>query len=128
MDAVLRDTDVFSFLSKPRDSRGKLYRPYVKGKTIALSFISVGELSVWTIRRNWSPSRIAALERHLQNVVVASRPGTLQGIWTGKGQLASGQSRRGKRSLDRHERHPAFHSAAHPQPQTLRWDSAIEDC
>ncbi len=70
MDAVLLDTDVFSFLSKPRDSRGELYRPYVKGKTIALSFISVGELYVWTIRRKWSPSRIAALERHLQDVVV----------------------------------------------------------
>lgn len=70
MDAVLLDTDVFSFLSKPRDSRGALYRPFVKGKTIALSFISVGELYVWTIRRKWSPSRIAALERHLQDLVV----------------------------------------------------------
>ncbi len=70
MDAVLLDTDVFSFLSKPRDSRGELYRPLVKGKTIALSFISVGELYVWTIRRKWSPSRIAALERHLQHLVV----------------------------------------------------------
>jgi predicted nucleic acid-binding protein len=70
MDAVLLDTDVFSFLSKPRDSRGELYRPFVKGKTIALSFISVGELYVWTILRKWSASRIAALERHLQYLVV----------------------------------------------------------
>ena len=30
MDAVLLDTDVFSFLSKPRDSRGAIYRPFVK--------------------------------------------------------------------------------------------------
>jgi tRNA(fMet)-specific endonuclease VapC len=70
MDAVLLDTDVFSFLSKPRDSRGEFYRPFVKGKIIALSFISVGELYVWTIRRKWSASRIAALERHLQDLVV----------------------------------------------------------
>jgi tRNA(fMet)-specific endonuclease VapC len=70
MDAVLLDTDVFSFLSKPKDSRGELYRPYVAGKMIALSFISVGELFVWTIQRKWSPSRVAALERHLQDVVV----------------------------------------------------------
>jgi predicted nucleic acid-binding protein len=70
MDAVLLDTDVFSFLSKPRDSRGAIYRPFVKGKTIALSFISVGELYVWTIRQKWSPSRIAALERHLQDLVI----------------------------------------------------------
>jgi tRNA(fMet)-specific endonuclease VapC len=70
MDAVLLDTDVFSFLGKPRDSRGELYRPYVIGKIIALSFISIGELYVWTIRRKWSSSRVAALERHLQNLVV----------------------------------------------------------
>ena len=70
MDAVLLDTDVFSFLSKPGDSRGELYRPHVKGKTIALSFISVGELYVWTVRRKWSASRIAALERHLQSLLV----------------------------------------------------------
>jgi predicted nucleic acid-binding protein len=70
MDAVLLDTDVFSFLSKARDSRGEFYRPYVKGKTVALSFISVGELYVWTVRRKWSLSRIAALERHLQDIVV----------------------------------------------------------
>jgi len=70
MDAVLLDTDVFSYLSKPRDSRGELYGPYVQGKTVALSFISVGELYVWTIRRKWSPNRIAAFERHLQDIVV----------------------------------------------------------
>jgi hypothetical protein len=47
MDAVLLDTDVFLFLSKPRDSRGELYRPYVKGKTIAPSFVA----TIW-----WSVS------------------------------------------------------------------------
>jgi tRNA(fMet)-specific endonuclease VapC len=70
MDAVLLDTDVFSFLSRPGDSRGELYRPYVKGKTVALSFISVGELYVWTIKRKWSASRVAALEHHLQGLIV----------------------------------------------------------
>jgi tRNA(fMet)-specific endonuclease VapC len=70
MDAVLLDTDVLSFLSKPGDSRGELYRPRVKGKTIALSLVSVGELYVWTIRRKWSASRIAALERHSQTLLV----------------------------------------------------------
>jgi hypothetical protein len=31
MDAVLLDTDVFSFLARTRDTRGDAYRPYVKG-------------------------------------------------------------------------------------------------
>lgn len=51
MDALLLDTDVFSYLNKPGDTRGDLYRPHVKGKTIALSFISIGELYFWTVKR-----------------------------------------------------------------------------
>jgi tRNA(fMet)-specific endonuclease VapC len=70
MDAVLLDTDVFSFLNKQGDSRAELYRPHVKDKTIALSFISVGELYVWTVKRQWSAKRIAALEQHLKAAVI----------------------------------------------------------
>jgi len=44
MEAVLTDTDVFSYLMKPKDTRGDAYRPHVKGKTVAVSFITVGEL------------------------------------------------------------------------------------
>jgi predicted nucleic acid-binding protein len=44
MDAVLLDTDVFSFLARTRDTRGDAYRPYVEGKTVAISFITVGEI------------------------------------------------------------------------------------
>jgi tRNA(fMet)-specific endonuclease VapC len=70
MDAVLLDTDVFSFLNKLGDTRAELYRPHVKGKTVALSFVSVGELYVWTIRRQWSAKRIAALEQHVKAAVI----------------------------------------------------------
>jgi tRNA(fMet)-specific endonuclease VapC len=70
MDTVLLDTDVFSFLSKPGDSRADLYYPYVTAKTIALTFISVGELYVWTMKRKWSSRRIAALEHHLRQILI----------------------------------------------------------
>ena len=50
MDALLLDTDVFSYLNKPGDTRGDLYRPLIKGKTIALSFITIGELYFWTVK------------------------------------------------------------------------------
>ncbi len=70
MDAVLLDTDVFSYLSKEGDTRADLYRPHVKGKTIALSFVTVGELYVWTVTRKWSAKRIAALEQRLKAAII----------------------------------------------------------
>jgi predicted nucleic acid-binding protein len=70
MDAVLLDTDVFSFLNKQGDTRADLYRPHVKGKTIALSFITIGELFFWTVKRKWKPKRIASLERHIKAAVI----------------------------------------------------------
>ena len=70
MDAVLLDTDVFSFLNKQGDTHAELYRPHVKGKTIALSFVTVGELYVWTIKKQWSAKRIAALEQHIKAAVI----------------------------------------------------------
>ena len=50
MDAVLTDTDVFSYLMKPKDTRGDAYRPHVRGKTVAVSFITV--VNFTTGRRN----------------------------------------------------------------------------
>jgi len=70
MDAVLLDTDVFSFFLKTADTRAALYRPHVRGKTIVLSFVTVAELYVWTIRRRWNPNRIGAFEQRLKATVV----------------------------------------------------------
>ena len=70
MDAVLLDTDVFSYLNKQGDTRGELYRPHVKGKTIALSFITVGELYFWTIKKRWSARKIADLEQRIKAAVI----------------------------------------------------------
>ena len=70
MDAVLLDTDVFSYLIKDGDTRADLYRPHVKGKTIALSFVTVGELYVWTIKRQWAAKRVADLEERLKAAVI----------------------------------------------------------
>ncbi|MGH9741460.1 MAG: type II toxin-antitoxin system VapC family toxin [Candidatus Acidiferrum sp.] len=72
MDAVLLDTDVFSFLMKEGDTRAALYKSHVLGKTIALSFVTVGELYVWTIRRRWNARRIAAFEQSLRAAVVVA--------------------------------------------------------
>jgi predicted nucleic acid-binding protein len=70
MDAVLLDTDVFSYLLRAGDPRGDPYRPHVRGRTIAVSFITVGELYYGAIKRGWSADTIAILERHLRAAVI----------------------------------------------------------
>jgi predicted nucleic acid-binding protein len=70
MDAVLLDTDVFSYLMKPNDSRAALYRPHIKDKTVAVSFVTVGELYYGAQKRQWSHKSIQSLEDRLKAVVI----------------------------------------------------------
>ena len=44
MDAVLLDTDIFSYLTRTHDTRGDAYRPRVAGITVSISFVTVGEI------------------------------------------------------------------------------------
>jgi len=69
MEAILFDTDVFSYLMKG-DTRAAVYSPHIKGKTVALSFISIGELYAWAVIRNWNEKRVADLEQRLKALVV----------------------------------------------------------
>ena len=70
LDIVLLDTDVFSYLMEPGDSRGLAYLPHVRGRTTALSFITVGELLYGAFRRDWGERRIADLEKRLESAFV----------------------------------------------------------
>ena len=49
---VILDTDVVSFLFKG-DTRAEAYRIHLRGKTLALSFMTVAELYQWALVRNW---------------------------------------------------------------------------
>ena len=69
MDAVLLDTDVFSFLMR-NDSRGNAYKRHNKNKTVSVSFVTVGELYYGAEKRNWSPKNRQALEDRIRAVVV----------------------------------------------------------
>ncbi len=70
MDAVLLDTDVFSYLLRAGDRRGEPYRKHVQGKTIAVSFITVGELYYGATKRGWSPKTVVTLEQSLKAAVI----------------------------------------------------------
>jgi predicted nucleic acid-binding protein len=70
MDAVLLDTDVFSYLMKPRDTRAEVYRPHVTGKTVAVSFITVGELYYGAEKKKWSGKTLSNFQERLKAVVI----------------------------------------------------------
>jgi tRNA(fMet)-specific endonuclease VapC len=70
MDAVLLDTDVFSYLARAHDTRGDAYRPYVKGKAVAISFITVGEIYFGVEKRKWTSKTLSTFLERLKAVVV----------------------------------------------------------
>jgi predicted nucleic acid-binding protein len=57
VSAVVLDTDVFSYLLKTGDKKGDLYRPHVQGKTIAVTFITVGELLYGAEKKKWGKKK-----------------------------------------------------------------------
>ena len=64
VEVVLVDTDVFSFYMKG-DTRASLYDKHTKGKKLALSFVTVGELLTWAKHKGWGPAKVAELERRI---------------------------------------------------------------
>lgn len=69
MNILLLDTDVVSFFLKG-DSRANKYASIVQGNRLALSFMTVAELFQWAAVRNWGQSRVADLEKSLQNYLI----------------------------------------------------------
>lgn len=67
---MLLDTDVYSYLLRAGDKRSELYRPHVLNKTIAISFVTLGELYFGAAKRGWAKQRIALLEERLQWAVI----------------------------------------------------------
>lgn len=83
MSFLVLDTDVAS-----ASLRGRLVDPLrtrLAGHTWCISFVTVGELTKWTVLRDWGPRKLAGLADWRQNVVplpyserVAVRWGVLQ--------------------------------------------------
>jgi predicted nucleic acid-binding protein len=69
MDAVLLGTDVFSYLLKD-EARADPYRPHVRGRTVAVSFVTVGELLAGAEKKGWGPAKREQLETKLRAVVI----------------------------------------------------------
>lgn len=56
-DELLVDTDVLSFLFRG-DSRAEQFRPHLRGRALAVSFMTVAELYRWMRERNWGPNAV----------------------------------------------------------------------
>jgi len=61
---------VFSYLMKPNDTRAAIYLPHVRGKVVAISFITAGELLFGATKKKWGAERLADLNRRLRRVVI----------------------------------------------------------
>ena len=80
MDAVLLDTDVFSFFFK-HDTRRDLYAADIAGRQLCIAFMTVAELQRWAIERNWSEQRREHLGQVLRHYVVIPYDAAMAEAW-----------------------------------------------
>ena len=69
MEAVVVDTDVFSFFFK-QDTRARLYEADIQGRQPCLSFQTIAEIKAWAIVRNWGEPRRKALDNVLARYLI----------------------------------------------------------
>jgi len=74
MATLMVDTDVYSYLTSKNTARAAPYVRHLRGHTLALSFITVGEQYAGYLRKiargEWPNSRLQGFEQLLQLVVV----------------------------------------------------------
>jgi len=88
---IVLDTDVASL-----SLRGRLpdrLRARLAGHTMAITFVTVGELMKWRTLRSWGPRRIADLARWREHVAVLQYDEAVANTW---GQLQARAQRRGR--------------------------------
>lgn len=69
MDVLVLDTNIVSYIMKG-DARMDVYRQHLKGKTLAVSFMTVGELYEGAFRGGWYERRLGELKELLKNYLV----------------------------------------------------------
>lgn len=82
MSFIVLDTDVASAIL--RDRLPEPLRARLAGQSLAVTFVTVGELTKWTLVRSWGPERLATLESFLaQDVVVLPYSQRVARTWGG---------------------------------------------
>ncbi|MEW2590749.1 type II toxin-antitoxin system VapC family toxin [Micromonospora aurantiaca] len=68
MSIIVLDTDVASAILRGRvDER---LRARLTGSTLAITFVTLGELTKWTVVRSWGPRKLADLALWRRNLVL----------------------------------------------------------
>lgn len=67
MTYVVLDTDVASAVLRRR--LPDLMRARLAGRSLAVTFVTVGELTAWTVLRNWGPRRLRDMSAWRRHVV-----------------------------------------------------------
>ena len=89
---VLADTDVISFALK-RDTRAGLFLPFLPGRQLCVSFVTLAELEHWALRRRWGAARRAEMDRYLEDVAVLPCDEVLCRTWAEVTFRAEGDGR-----------------------------------
>ncbi len=66
---IVVDTNIVSYIMRG-GREALIYKPFLKGKILSVSFITVGELFFWAEKRGWGEKRRLRLENVLTNYVV----------------------------------------------------------
>ncbi|WFE33027.1 PIN domain-containing protein [Micromonospora sp. WMMD975] len=91
MSLVVLDTDVASAIL-----RGRLpdrLRARLAGKTLCITFVTLGELTKWTVLRSWGPRKLADLAQWRSGVVLLPFDEAVATTW---GQLQARAQHRGR--------------------------------
>lgn len=79
MSLVLLDTDVASTSLRGRLSPRLLAR--LAGQTWCISFVTLGEMTKWTIVRSWGPRRLSDLAEWRRGVAVLPSDDVVSTVW-----------------------------------------------
>lgn len=63
------DTNIVSYLMRG-DSRAEIYRRHFEGRTLAVSFVTVGELYEGAYRKKWSEKKVGGLKELLKSYLI----------------------------------------------------------
>ncbi len=91
MSIIVLDTDVAS--ASLRNRLPDQLRARLAGQTMAITFVTVGELAKWRALRSWGPQRIAGLARWREHVAVLQYDEAVAASW---GQLQARAQLRGR--------------------------------
>lgn len=80
MEALILDTNIVSYIMNG-DSRVNAYREHFAEKTLAISFMTVGELYEGAYRKAWDKKKFGLLKEQIKNYLVIPCSPNMCEIW-----------------------------------------------